>query len=219
MSKYKIALWDLDGTLLDTGDGIIASVFYTIQKEELPTLSKEELQKFIGPPVQDSFQRMYQVDKKEADRLAAVFRQQYKEVDLLKAVPYDNIYDILTLLRERGVKIAVATYKREDYALRLLTHYNFDRYCDIIHGSDLEGRLSKADIIRLCIKEAGVSTDEAVMIGDTCHDAKGAAELGIDFIGVLYGFGFVTDEEKQQYPAIGWAETPLEVEKFIFKSL
>lgn len=216
MNKYKIALWDLDGTLLNTGDGIMASISYTIQKEKLPMLPREELHKFIGPPVQDSFQKMYQVDKKEANRLAAIFRQQYKEVDLLKAVPYEHVYDVLTLLRERGVKIAVATYKREDYALKLLTHYHFDKYCDSIHGSDLAGRLSKADIIKMCIREAGVKRGEAVMIGDTCHDAKGAAELGIDFIGVTYGFGFATNEEKQRYPVIGWAETPLEVEKFIF---
>ena len=111
--------------------------------------------------------------------------------------------------------MAVATYKREDYALRLLKHFDFDKYCDPMHGADNNNVLKKEDIILMCIDELGAKKDECVLVGDTDNDAKGAMEAGIPFIAVTYGFGFKSSEDLGDYPCIGLAGSPLEVADLI----
>lgn len=193
--SYRLAIFDLDGTLMDTSSGILQSVRDTIRFHAMPELSEETIRSFIGPPIQWSFASQYGLDDETAQRMADTFRSIYSSVHLLKAVPYPGVYDMLAALAERGVKPAIATYKREDYALRLLKHYHFDDYTDIIYGGDNDGTLKKSDIIQKCIDAQGVENlKEVVMVGDTLHDANGARELGVDFIGVSYGFGLHGDE-------------------------
>ncbi len=215
MNKYEIAVFDVDGTLLDTREGVLASVKHTIQVFDKPMPSLEVLRSFIGPPIQDSFARTYQLYKEQTDAMAAEFRQSYKGENLLKAKPYKGIYELMDELLRRGVKIAVATYKRQDYAEGILKHFGFDKYSNILYGSDFEGKLKKVDIIRKCMEDLG-STDygNAVMIGDSWHDADGAEKIGVDFIGVTYGFDFRTDEDVKKCKCIGSADTPLDVLKY-----
>lgn len=215
MKKYEIAVFDVDGTLLDTREGVLASVEHAIRKFGYPMPEPEVLRSFIGPPIQDSFARTYQLDKTQADAMAAEFRLSYKDVNLTKAEPYEGIYELMEELVKRGIRIAVATYKRQDYAERILKYFGFDRYSNILYGSDFEGKLKKMDIIQKCMKDLG-STDytNAVMIGDSWHDANGAEQIGVDFIGVTYGFDFQTAEDVRKYTCIGSADTPMEVLKY-----
>lgn len=210
--RYDLAVFDLDGTLLDTSEGILAAVRYTIGSMGFAPLPEAQLLTFIGPPVQESFARAYGLSGPILQTIAGVFRDRYANVDLLGARPYPGVYDLLDRLRDAGVQTAVATYKREDYALSLLRHFGFDRYTALMHGGDHENKLRKRDIIELCIKESGV-TDRArvVMVGDTAHDARGAAEIGVDFIGVTFGFGFRTEADLDLYPNVGCAQTPLDI--------
>lgn len=212
MSKYEIAVFDVDGTLLNTTEGVVAAVRHTIEKYKLPMITEEELLTFIGPPIQDSFARVYGLEGDMIQELATEFRNQYKDVDLFKAEPYEGIYELMDELVARGVKIAVATYKRQDYAIAILKHFGFDRYSNVLYGADHENKLKKVDIIEKCMKDLG-STDysNAVMIGDSWHDANGAALIGVDFIGVTYGFDYKTAEDVQQHKCIGSADTPLEI--------
>lgn len=189
--KYKLVIFDLDGTLMDTSSGILMAVKDTIKEHCMPELTEGQIKTFIGPPIQWSFEAQYSISKDEAQRMADTFRALYSTKHLLGAVPYPGIYDLLQALNDRGIKSAIATYKREDYALRLLKHYHFDDYTDIMYGGDNDGTLKKRDIIQKCIDAASVKNlDEVVMVGDTLHDSNGAKELGVDFIGVSYGFGF-----------------------------
>ena len=189
--KYKLAIFDLDGTLMDTSSGILMAVKDTIKEYDMPELGEEQIKTFIGPPIQWSFEAQFGISKEQAQRMADTFRTLYSTQHLLSAVPYPGIYDLLKALNERGITSAIATYKREDYALRLLKHYHFDDYTIIMFGGDDDGTLKKRDIILKCINTAGVrNLKEVVMVGDTLHDAVGAGELGVDFIGVSYGFGF-----------------------------
>lgn len=195
--KYKLVIFDLDGTLMDTSSGILMAVKDTIKEHGMPVLSEEQIRTFIGPPIQWSFEAQYGISKEEAQHMADTFRALYSTKHLLGAVPYPGIYDLLQALKEKGMKSAIATYKREDYALRLLKHYHFDNYTDIMYGGDNDGTLKKRDIIQKCIDTAGVKNlNEVVMVGDTLHDSNGAKELGVDFIGVSYGFGFHGEDAK-----------------------
>ena len=212
MSK-KLVIFDLDGTLMDTSSGILLAVRDAIKEHEMPELSEEQIRTFIGPPIQWSFESHYGISKEQAQNMADTFRALYSTKHLLGAVPYPGIYDLLKAINERGLKSAIATYKREDYALRLLKHYHFDDYTDIMYGGDNDGTLKKRDIIQKCIDTAGIKDlKEVVMVGDTLHDSNGAKELGVDFIGVSFGFGFHGEDANG---ITNMANTPEEVLKFI----
>ncbi len=212
----RAVIFDVDGTLLDTTEGVLSSVKYTIAAHRLPAVAKEELLSFIGPPIQDSFARQYGLEGAVLQELASTFRERYKEGDVLKALPYEGIYEVCDELMRRGIAIAIATYKRQDYAEKIMRHFHFDRYTDIIYGADHENKLKKADIIRMCLEAAGVEPAEAVMVGDTEHDALGAAAAGMDFIAVTYGFGFRKKEDAMRFErTLGAAERPREILDYI----
>lgn len=209
----KAVIFDVDGTLLDTTQGVLSSVEYTIKAHRLPSLRKEQLLTFIGPPIQDSFARTYGLEGDILQELAATFRNRYKEEDLYKAAAYDGIYEVCDELKRHGIAIAVATYKRQDYAVKIMRHFGFDRYTDIIYGADHENKLKKVDIIRKCLVSVGISDyGDAVMVGDSDHDAIGAQKVGIDFIGVTYGFGFKAAKDAERFAnTIGVAEKAAEI--------
>ncbi len=216
MNKYKLAIFDLDGTLMDTTEGFVAAVKYTIEKMGFPMLSDKELSAFIGPPIQDSFARAYGLEGPILQEIATVFRDRYSIPEVLfLAEPYEGIYDVFEGLLKRGVMPAVATYKREDYAVSLLKHYGFDRYTDILFGADHENKLKKKDIIEKCINVAGITDKtEVVMIGDTKLDAIGAEGIGVDFLGVTYGFGFKTAADTEEYGAVGCVDNAIDLLKY-----
>ncbi|MBD5483072.1 MAG: HAD hydrolase-like protein [Lachnospiraceae bacterium] len=213
MTEWSAVVFDVDGTLLNTSEGVLSSVRYTIEAHGLAPLSDEELRRFIGPPIQDSFARVYGLSGDILQELATTFRDRYKGDDLFRAVPYDGIFEVFDELKRRGIPIAVATYKREDYAKRIMHHFGFDRYTDIIYGADHENRLKKADIIRKCLTSAGVASPaDAVMVGDSDNDAVGAQNIGLKFLGVTYGFGFRKKEEILCYEhAVGCAASSAEL--------
>ena len=214
--RYKLVVFDLDGTLLDTSEGVLAAARYTIKQFGFRELDDSQMKSFIGPPIQESFAKAYHLDGDILQDIATVFRDRYKSVDLLKAVPYDGIYDSLQDLRRSGIKLAVATYKREDYALRILEHFGFDKYFDVMHGADHNNVLRKSDIVEQCIKETGVAEKQyVVLVGDTISDEVGAKNVGIDFIGVTYGFGYQDLQAREKADAIGFANTPLSVKEMI----
>lgn len=215
-NKYEAVIFDLDGTLLDTSEGILSAVKYTIDQFGFSQLTDKQLHSFIGPPIQDSFAKAYNLNEDILQDIATVFRNRYKDYDLCRAVPYEGIYDTLNQIRKFGIKTAVATYKREDYALILLNHFGFDKYFDIMHGGDHFNVLKKSDIINMCITELGI-TDNAnvVLVGDTTGDELGAQKSGIDFIGVTYGFGYQNDESRKNAKAIGFAQNPYEIINYI----
>lgn len=193
--QYNLAIFDLDGTLLDTSSGIVDSIRDTTIYFNRKIPSDDELLKFIGPPIQDSFQCYYGLTKEEAEEMATVFRQIYKDVHLLKAKPYDGIYDLLLALKRNSIHTAVATNKRIDYTKTLLQAYDFLSLFDVMCGSDFDQKKRKKDIIYDAIKSIGSDDLRAVMVGDTFGDYDGARLCGLPFIGVTYGFGFKKKEE------------------------
>lgn len=214
--KYQYVIFDVDGTLLDTREGIVASIKHTLATENLRTLTEEELTTFLGPPVMESFARYFGQDKALIDRMTKTFRTQYSTVDLLKAEVYSGLEEVCKTLTEQGIKLGVATYKRQDYAERIVKHFPVGKYFKVIYGADPHNKLKKSDIIALACKDLGASSlGKVLMIGDTEFDAIGAKQQGIDFLGVTYGFGFKTKEEVMRTGAIGWVSTPQNIREYL----
>lgn len=242
--KYQCVIFDLDGTLLNTSQGILESIRYAVDTLGYPQLSLAQLLTFIGPPLADSFIRCYGCSEEEAARLTDAYREFYPTGPVYHAVPYDGLFELLQKLRRLKVCLAVATNKPVKYSGVILRHFGLDRYISILHGADLEGKLSKADLIRMCVEDAGRGDDDpsgdvvrigrgasvgadlsadavpltpsdCVMIGDSVSDACGAMEAGVPFLGVTYGFGDL--EEMKKFPNIGFASTPAEVWEMLQK--
>ena len=214
--NYEAVLFDVDGTLLDTAEGVLASVAYATGKHGLSTLSDAQMRTFIGPPIQNSLERYYDLDQEEIRCITETFREHYKEVALLKAKPYDGIYQVFETLKKNDVKLAVATYKRQDYAIRLLKHFGFDKYTSILYGADNENKLKKKDIMKKCADDLKIyEYSRVVMVGDSDNDAIGAQKLGMKFIGVTYGFDFKSRDDVMKFPAIGHADQTKDITRII----
>ena len=154
-----------------------------------------------------------------AQKLTDTFRRRYSESDLTKAVPYPGMHDLFAALVAAGITPAVATYKRQDYAEAIVRHFGFGAYTDVIYGADNDNRLKKKDIIELCLRRGGVSPDRALMIGDSDNDAIGAHGIGIDFLGVTYGFGFHTEPDVRAFDSVGVANNVSDIAAFLGLSI
>lgn len=189
--KYKNIIWDIDGTLLDTHDGVSAALRFTLKQYKISATKQNILDMVHTPRIGDAFMNIAGMDECEAKKATDMFRKQYVEADLLKAVPYQGILEVLKICQQSGIKQSVATNKRQDCAVKICAHFGIDAYCRPICGGDRYNTLSKADLIKKCLNHLDVGDlSTAVMIGDTDSDRKAAETVGIDFIGVNYGFGF-----------------------------
>ena len=204
MNKYKLLIFDIDGTLFDTSEGIISSVKFALEKNNLSLDEGFNYQVFIGPPIQLSIKNLFpHLGEDEVKKVALDFRNHYKDHDLFKATPYPFLYEALDYIQECGIQLAVATYKREDYAFDIAKHFKVCDYTSLVFGQDFDGKRSKKDIIELAIEQSGFAKQECLMIGDTSSDADAAAACGVDFLEVDFGFGF-TLEKHYEGPSIGW---------------
>ena len=211
----KAVLFDLDGTLLDTTEGVLESAIYVARKMGYEDLPHDVMLHFVGPPIQDSFIKYYGCTTGQAQQAAEAFRDYYKKHALYKAKLYPNMINTLGEIHRRGLHIGVATYKREDYAIAILEYFGIAPFCSSMHGADNFNRLTKADIVNTCIREMGESKNDVILIGDTEHDATGAQKVGIDFLGVTYGFGFKSKKDIESFPNIGCVDDPIEILKYL----
>lgn len=208
--KFDLILFDLDGTVFDTANTILNSLKATVKNAGLRTLTEDEVNTFIGPPIIDSLHRYYPELSDEAiDNLTKEYRKYYIEHELLRAKPFKHIPEVITTLKENGYKVALATYKLMKCVTPLFEHYDMTKYFDTLRGSINEKGLTKTDIMRLAIEDCKVMDyDKVCMIGDTEHDLRGAINLSVYFIGVNYGAGFkgLTDEEKSYKKCLGYVD-------------
>ena len=210
MPKYENAIFDLDGTLLDTKDGIIKSLSFMSSNLKLPPIPECKNNLFIGPPIEQSVREYYGLDDQKTTEAAAMFRKVYAESYLFEAVLYDGILNTLSSLKNNGIRLAIATYKRHDYAKKIIEHFGLNEFCNPCLGSDSACRNTKTAIILACIMEMNADVSRTVYIGDTEHDRVGAKETNIDFIGVTYGFGYIKGNCSKDF-----ANTPAEIAEII----
>ena len=201
--KYKLLIFDIDGTILDTSEGIISSIKFALKKNDLSVSNDFDYRVFIGPPVEQSLRKYFPFLNDELNKKVCLdFRNNYKSKDLFKAKLYPHLLDFLEKAKKNGMEIAVATYKREDYAFEIMSHFGITSFAKIIIGQDFEGKRNKKDIIDIAIKSCGHKYNECLMIGDTDIDGNAARDLGIGFLEILFGFGFKKDN-RYFGPSIG----------------
>ena len=188
---YNYILFDLDGTLTDPGIGITNSVMYALKKFNIDVEDRATLYKFIGPPLLESFEKYYGFSKEESELALTYYREYFKPKGLYENEVYEGIEAVLTELKSRKKVLIVATSKPEAFAVEILQHFHLDRYFDFIAGATMdENRTKKADVIAYALEQCKI-TDKAsaIMIGDREHDVLGAKQVGLDSVGVLYGYG------------------------------
>lgn len=189
---YKYILFDLDGTMFDTSEGILRSVQYALAGMGMPVPPPEQLRCFIGPPLVPCFAKFCGIDVAEAKRATAIYRERYAVTGVLEVKPYAGIEALLAALKNAGCVLAVATGKPAPYSPQILARFGFDRFFSAIATPEMDGRRSeKRELIGCVLEQLGVGKDEydrVVMIGDRDLDVIGAHEVGIAAIGVRYGF-------------------------------
>ena len=189
--KKKYLLFDVDGTLTDPMVGITKSVQYALRSYGIEVEDLNQLCCFIGPPLKDSFMEYYGFDEDRAMEAIGRYREYFRETGIFENEVYPGIERLLGKLKAEGRSLMTASSKPEVFVRRILEHFHLDAYFDFIGGADLEEtRVKKADVIRYVMEETGISDPEQViMIGDREHDILGAKEVGIESLGVLYGYG------------------------------
>ena len=204
MNKTYI-LFDLDGTLTDPGLGITNSVAHALAHFGITVTDRTRLYRFIGPPLMDSFMESYGMTEEQAAEAVKVYREYFADKGWAENTVYDGIETMLAELVAAGKTLLVATSKPQIFAERILTYFGLDRYFTHICGVALQAPrgYSKADVIRDALDRAGVTDlSTAVMVGDRHHDIDGARAVGIDSIGVLYGYGDRAEHETAGAAAI-----------------
>ena len=213
---YKYVFFDLDGTLTDPGEGITNSVAHALTRFGITPPPREELYKFIGPPLKDSFARYYGMAEEECALAVKYYREYYSDRGIFENKVYGGVREVLSALRERGVVTVLATSKPDLFAKMILEHFGIMKYFDFIAGASMdETRTKKDEVIAYALDGLGLRSkeDEILMVGDRKHDVLGAAAHGIDALGVTFGYG--SRDELTAASAKYLADTPDEILKFI----
>lgn len=199
----KAIFFDLDGTLTDSGEGIINCVIMTLERFGLPVPDREDLRFVVGPPLHDSFRKLG-VPEDRLDEAVTIYRSRYIPIGKFENTPYPGVEALLSKLKSDGHKLYVATSKPESTSVEILNHFGLSGYFKVIAGATMDGqRHSKSQVIAYLLDQIGQAEDPT-MVGDTAFDVLGAAEHGIPTIGVDWGYGVNADMEKAGAKAIAY---------------
>lgn len=194
LSSFTHLLFDLDGTLTESGPGIMNSARYALSQYGINDVPDSTLRKFIGPPLMESFQKMFGFSEEKAREAMKKYREYFAEKGLFENSVYPGIRETLTDLKSQGKHLYVATSKPEIYTNRILEKFDLMHFFEFAGGADVEEtRSEKAKIIDYVIQSANLSTQKSegkiLMIGDRLHDIIGAHKNGIPCCAVLWGYG------------------------------
>lgn len=189
---YKAILFDLDGTLTESGEGITKSVQYALEKLGKPEENLEALKVFVGPPLMEQFMKYADLDEETARRAVEFYRERYSTIGIFENRPYPGVAHMLEELKKKGYLLAVASSKPEYFVKKILTHFDLEKYFDEAVGSEMNGgRTNKTEVIEetLCRFHLEKHREQVLMVGDKEHDILGARKAGIECLAVSYGYG------------------------------
>ncbi len=184
----KQILFDLDGTLTDSGEGIMHCFELSLAKYHLPVPSRDTLRICVGPPLRDSFRR-FGVAENIMEEAVLTYRDNYNAVGQFENFPYPGIEQLLQKLRNAGHKLYVATSKPECMSVEILTRYDLAQYFDIICGATVDGTRNTKEAVIAYLLAQLPNKENLIMVGDTIYDVVGANAHGIPTIGVSWGYG------------------------------
>ena len=190
----KSILFDLDGTLTDSGEGIMNCAKLALQHYGLPIPSEEEMRTFVGPPLHESFIR-FGVLAEETDNAINIYRSRYIPIGKFENHPYEGIREMLTKLQALGHRLYVATSKPEKMSIEILEHFDLAKYFTLICGATMDTSRSSKEAVIAYLLDQCQTGENVVMVGDTAFDVIGAKAHGIPTIGVSWGYGKIEDME------------------------
>lgn len=234
MHKYQFLLFDLDGTVTDSGPGIMNAARRALLRYNIEETDTERLGLFVGPPLDKSFIERYGFSEEDAWKAIGYFREYYNDKGIFENSVYPGIEELLIDLHAKGYIVAIASSKPQVMIHKVLDHFDIEDYFDVIVGCELDGtRSTKSEVVHevlnrlsdLAVK-GGLFTKKdiqggdaielvkqhAIMIGDRCYDVEGAHALGLPCIGILYGYG--SRKEMEDAHADYILETVKDLENF-----
>lgn len=212
---YKLILFDFDGTIADTSDGILDSHRYALRAMNHEIPPEKELKKLIGGNLLKIYSENFGFNEVNARDAIKIYRKRYADIGIHKAIIYPKFKELLLILKKKGVYTGVATLKAEKFAKQMLSEMEIEKYFDIVCGMDQKDSYDKAMLISRCIEKCGCDNSETLFVGDTMNDCIGAQTACVDFIGVSYGFGFKRDDNIKSYNSLGIINNPIDLISFI----
>lgn len=215
--KYKTILFDLDGTLSDSFEGITKGLQAALKHVGIEAAQKQ-LRKNIGPPINESFVDMWGVPADRVDEAIAKYREYYAAKGIFENEMYEGVPEMLEDLQKSGVRLVTASAKPVAFVNRVLDYFGITKHFSLIVGSEFDGtRCEKIDIINYILEQLNIEDKRTVvMVGDRKYDLIGAEQAGIDCVGVLYGYA--GQNELESYPSVFLAKTVSELHEFLRKS-
>ncbi len=212
--RFKNVVFDLDGTLTDSGEGITKSVEYALNKMGVTEYETSTLYRFIGPPLLESFMQYFSMDKDDAELAVKYYRERYSDEGVYENHLYDGVKQLLTKLKQNGIGIYVASSKPQLFVEKILKQHGIFEMFNFVAGASFDKtRADKQSVLKYLMDNTEVTADNAVMIGDRMHDIEGAHTFNMKCIAVLYGFGNL--EEFKAYKADFLAKNTEDIIKII----
>ena len=218
MKNYDYVIFDFDGTVTDTGEGILKSLQYSFEQmgKEVPDLS--DLKKFIGPPIHYSYVNFYGIDESEVEQYIKKYRERYKKIGIYECFVYDGMLETLKTLRENGVKLGIASSKPIKLVYDVMEYLRLTEYFDAVVGTQFDdsNHPGKTDLVLQSMAKLGDKDKKrTLMVGDRFFDIDGAAGAGVDSVGVTYGYG--SREEFMEHNATYIVDSPKEILNIVLK--
>lgn len=212
----RTLLFDFDGTLFDTGPGVMNCVAYALERLGIHETDEKKLRKFMGPPLYDMFRELYGLDDAQGHEAVRLYRERYQPTGIWECAPYTGMPELLKKLRDAGFLLAVATSKPTPSAMKILERYDMESLFDFVCGSEFDGtRSKKSEVVLAVLDHLGMTSQPelVLMIGDRKYDVLGAREVGVDCLGVRYGYS--EPEELETAGAIAVVDSIQDLEYYL----
>lgn len=214
MKKYKYILFDMDGTITDSYEAVTKSFIYALEFYGVTDYDNSKLRLILGPPLRESFEKLFGFEGEKALAAVEKYRERYKKHFLQEHKIFPGVRKLLADLQADGFRLVLATSKPLVSAEAILEHFDLKKYFYFIGGASLDtSRDTKEKVLEYIFEKCDIDKSQAVIVGDRCYDLIGAKHIGIDAVGVLYGYG--DRAELEQYDSVYLAQTPQEVYDFL----